>query len=251
MPPQSWRRAWKTGGWLRHLSGTTWPASTAARGVAAWIASLPASRASRGASPASGVAPTTSDGSGLTSFECVGTFDPDGSFWRTCPAFWEGASGLSSVTWPRSGAMRSGAVYERPMLARHIDENGSLCWATPDVPGGGRTITAEDVASRGQTPQGKRQVGLENEAKFWPTPCAQDDNKTPEAHLAMKHRMKGGPRQTITSLQVLTQLWTSRPVPATETPGPPSWPSGQTSRRRLNPRFVEWLMGWPERWTEP
>jgi hypothetical protein len=35
-----------------------------------------------------------------------------------------------------------------------------------------------------------------------PTPCANDDNKTPAAHMAMKARMKGGERNTITSLQV-------------------------------------------------
>jgi len=47
---------------------------------------------------------------------------------------------------------------------------------------------------------------------LWPTPVAQDDNKTPEAHLAMKARMKGGPRKTITSLNVMVkaterQMW--------------------------------------------
>jgi hypothetical protein len=36
---------------------------------------------------------------------------------------------------------------------------------------------------------------------LWPTPTANDDNKSVEAHLAMKQRMKGGPRTAITSLQ--------------------------------------------------
>lgn len=34
---------------------------------------------------------------------------------------------------------------------------------------------------------------------------AQDDNKSVEAHLAMKERMKGGPRKTITSLNVMVK----------------------------------------------
>ena len=52
---------------------------------------------------------------------------------------------------------------------------------------------------------------------LWPTPVAKDDGKSPEAHMAMKARMKGGPRNTITSLAVLarndfrqadgTQMW--------------------------------------------
>lgn len=50
-------------------------------------------------------------------------------------------------------------------------------------------------------------MGLDQQARLWPTPAAQDDNKTPEAHLAMKQRMKGGPRRTVTSLQVEAQLW--------------------------------------------
>jgi len=39
----------------------------------------------------------------------------------------------------------------------------------------------------------------------WPTPVANDDNKSVEAHLAMKARM-GGNRTAITSLQVTAQL---------------------------------------------
>jgi hypothetical protein len=45
----------------------------------------------------------------------------------------------------------------------------------------------------------------ESEFTFWPTPVAQDDNKSPEAHMAMKQRMKGGPRYKATSLQVMVK----------------------------------------------
>lgn len=38
-----------------------------------------------------------------------------------------------------------------------------------------------------------------------PTPVAHDDQKSPEAHAAMKRRMPGGERQTITSLTVLAK----------------------------------------------
>jgi hypothetical protein len=41
----------------------------------------------------------------------------------------------------------------------------------------------------------------------------------------------------------------SLPAPETPTLGEPSSPDAPTSRRQLNPEFVEWLMGWPEGWT--
>ena len=45
-------------------------------------------------------------------------------------------------------------------------------WPTPNVPNGGRTMTAEDALNKGKTAKGKRQVTLENAVRFWPTPDA-------------------------------------------------------------------------------
>jgi hypothetical protein len=74
---------------------------------------------------------------------------------------------------------------------------------------------------------------------LWPTPCAQEDGKSPEAHLAMKARMKGGPRKTVTSLTVAAKLW---PTPRNDHSGLES--HGVTALGgSLNPRFVEELMG--------
>jgi hypothetical protein len=60
--------------------------------------------------------------------------------------------------------------------------------------------------------------------KLWPTPCAQEDGKSPEAHLAMKARMKGGPRYTVTSLNVAAKLWpTPTGTPAGSGGNPETW----------------------------
>jgi len=124
----------------------------------------------------------------------------------------------------------------------------------------------------------------------WPTPTANDDNKTPEAHLAMKKRMgerdgTNANRTAITSLQVKVQTFPSFPLdPPTVTDGDESlndtpnsrrqWPTPRASdgppesshartwsttdrnlhtvireiapTKRLNPRFVAWLMNWPD-----
>jgi hypothetical protein len=57
---------------------------------------------------------------------------------------------------------------------------------------------------------------LTDAVRKWPTPCAQEDNKSPEAHLAMKANMPGGPRNTVTSLQVMAKMW---PTPNTPNGG--------------------------------
>ena len=75
----------------------------------------------------------------------------------------------------------------------------SVRWATP---------RATDGEKGGPNCRGGRgDPILAGQVCQWPTPVANDDNKTPEAHMAMKARMKGGPRNTITSLQVLVQTW--------------------------------------------
>ncbi|WP_448732107.1 hypothetical protein [Agrobacterium sp. 22-221-1] len=50
----------------------------------------------------------------------------------------------------------------------------SELWYTPNVPNGGRTLSA-DTSPTGKTADGvKRQVGLENQANWWATPQARD-----------------------------------------------------------------------------
>jgi len=120
-----------------------------------------------------------------------------------------------------------------------------ILWATP---------TEQDSSNDGGPSQYQRHsLPLNAEVKMWPTPCAQEDNKSPEAHMAMKQRMKGGPRNTITSLQVAAKMW---PTPKAVSSG-----DSQTCRHHkphdlqtavngsLNPTWVEWLMGYPLGWT--
>lgn len=117
-----------------------------------------------------------------------------------------------------------------------------------------QTPSAADVMGGHLTRGGSRsgEMLLPGQAKTWPTPCAQEDNKTPEAHLAMKARMPGGKRKTITSCQVAAESWTSsRLVPVIEKHGEPLSPTRRILRRRLNPAFVCWLMGWSTWWTHP
>lgn len=84
-----------------------------------------------------------------------------------------------------------------------------------------RTPKAGETMGRYSRVNGKDYPGLFQQADMveapWPTPVAGDDNKTPEAHLAMKKRMgerdgTGANRTAITSLAVLAQ-YTGWPTP--------------------------------------
>jgi hypothetical protein len=134
----------------------------------------------------------------------------------------------------------------------HSTQGGNLSrdaslWKTPDVPNGGRTMSAEDVAANGATDKGKRQVGLENQARFanfaatqsthppaatatptaresaWPTPKARD-SKSAEGEAGL---MRQSPDLNVIACHSFPQ------APETPTHGSESLPSGPTSRRRL------------------
>lgn len=86
----------------------------------------------------------------------------------------------------------------------------------------------------------------ENGSTFWPTPVAQDDNKSPEAHMRMKQRMKGGPRHKPTSLQVMVKgvergLW----------PTPTAQDNNQVSGNPDHPKRGTTLGGAARLWPTP
>lgn len=58
------------------------------------------------------------------------------------------------------------------------------------------------------------------------------------------------PGQRRGQLSEQTECPPGLPALATEPAGPPSSPGGRSSPLRLNPLFVEWLMGLPVGWTD-
>lgn len=120
----------------------------------------------------------------------------------------------------------------------HKDEMGldqqARHWATPQARDHMPAHTPERITAMKAEGHGMR--NLNDEAAHWPTPQASDDQR--KATKASHQRM----------LCNVTPHWSP------DCPSPPDQVirAGQPSspeRRVLNPRFVEWLMGWPIGWT--
>ena len=168
---------------------------------------------------------------GANTPELLASFDPSSSSWRTSQHSLEGGLTEFSETWPRSGTMRNGIAYPLPPLVHLTDAIGSGLWPTPTVGGGGQTLP-EGTTPTGITPSGRKQtVCLERyvkqvENRIWPTPT-----------VAMH---KGSPLKAMTRKTGASRL-SDRLDYATE--------RGIIANGRLNPTWVEWLMGFPTEWT--
>ncbi len=316
--PSSWP-GWKTRPWIERLSGTISRPSTAARGAVAWISSLPATRASRSASPGIEAASPTRATSGRTSGGSSTRSSRGWSFSKTSQATFPWASTASSETLPPSGSMRSGVCSERTMSAPRTDGSGSGAWPTatvtsgaqtaenpyPNQPGGttlpgaalkhwptasaqtygtnqggsagrvgplrpsldtlarGWNTPRASMAAKGGNPTRKQpRDDLEAQARGWATPNASDSfvgeiRTSPEARERQLHRGydNGSKRTSAGSLAKDVAAWPTLAGTASETeacglPAPQTCTHGGACKPTLNPRFVEWLMGFPIGWTD-
>lgn len=163
--PRYWPLVCKREAWTRHLSGLTLPPSTATRGAASWMESLAASRVRTCPSPADRQEYTAPEAdSGLSTSESFAKFNPDGSLLKTSrqSSLFQQEEPYSENL-PRSGSMRNGELFERPMLALRIDGSGRLSWPT---------ARAEDSESCGNHPGAVD--SLTGATKDWRTPNTRD-----------------------------------------------------------------------------
>jgi hypothetical protein len=188
-------RLWKRERSIQRLSGLTCLRSTVQLGADAWISSLRDSRAKTSVLPVAAPDSTASVPASSSTCSTLPTIAVRGaSFWRTSqasllppPPLWTKPKAIlksarppaSWENWPTAGGMRSGSLFQRPTwvpaMAVHAGSASLGEWLTPNVPNGGRSVSAEMVASHGMTVSGeKRTVGLESQTKHWATPTAQE-----------------------------------------------------------------------------
>jgi hypothetical protein len=155
----------------------------------------------------------------------LGTFDPDMPSLKTSQTclLETGEIGLSEFygTFPRSGTMRNGTVYQLPRLAPTITEIGSGLWPTPTGMTGGEGIAPshKDGTHGWSLGAAAKDSLTQKPIRIWPTPTANEDAAgTPNGKMQV---MLGNHP----SLRGTT--------------------SEEWGRGTLNPTWVEWLMGFP------
>jgi hypothetical protein len=160
---------------------------------------------------------------GLTMLDSLASFDPLSSSWKTSQLSLVEDLTVFSETWPRSGMMRSGIAYPLPTLAHLTAATESGSWPTPrSCSAMAATITPQSVWAENRFPNLETVVGR----RLWPTPNAgMEKHSTKEAYW--RNRVKKG-RQCDLQMAIYQQ----------------------TGSGSLNPAWVEWLMGFPDAWTD-
>lgn len=206
-PLRTWVQRWKRDSWFQHLCGRILKPCQHTAFETELMCSLAVIPASRSAPLGCAKEPKTQGTYGHTSTTTYEQLDLFAASLRTSKDTSALDSERSSMIWKDLVTKRRGEYSARLKLAHLIRESGST---------------------------------------FWPTPVAQDDNKSPEAHMRMKQRMKGGPRFKATSLQVMVKgvergLW----------PTPTAQDNNQVSGNPDHPKRGTTLGGAARLWPTP
>jgi hypothetical protein len=193
---------------------------------------------------------------GVTWRGWLAKYDPDSSLWRTAQCSFLEDLNESLATLPRSGMTRNGLLWELPMLEQTIrgTEFGlSENWPTPDANCGKRGTQPNWQPKRksGQTAQYTINQAVRDK-QTWPTPrscSAMAATITPESAWNEKRNPN---LETVVGRVMF-------PTPTCHNSKEGAYPSEYNRKTptlathaggKLNPMWVEWLMGWPLAWTD-
>ena len=174
-------------------------------------------------------------GCGLSLPESFASYDRDTSSWRTSQySLLEGLTEFLEP-WPKSGTMRSGFVYQLPPLVRRTSDGECSLLPTP---------TAERYGSNhggkaGRVGRVRHNLQAMARQNLWPTPVAKDAQGARNATSVRQPGSKHNDGRTLTDAVILSGDAT---LEETEK-------GNRVVGGALNPRWVEWLMGFPVGWT--
>jgi hypothetical protein len=209
--------------------------------------------------------PTTRDTFGHVSPTPFGFFDPDSHCWKTSQATFQWDSEMFKPIWPRSGTTRNGIAYRRqPSAPLTAVTEYSLwlhgrTWSTPTT----QEVEHPDMevnekgrrASKSGHGRG-HSIGLADQVRMWPTPTA---------HMAKEggHPAEGRRNTPTLTFQALWPTPTAsswgnegsrnllqKNVEAGEITEAEKRQMSAGNGGKLNPEWVEWLMGFPIGWTD-
>lgn len=240
-----WWQGWKTKPWTTRLYGTTLLPSTASLGMELWISYLRESLANQSQQPESVWEIAMRDGYGIRSDALLEKLNQQASLLKMSPISSMSVIDKSDATWKVWASSLRKRSSQRRKLARVTFGSDSL--SSPSA------LTAFQRFQQSQT-------------ESWPTPRSHEageytqdqgdpDRKRPSLtgaasnfseHSQLSFLPPVQPTQDGQNLQSSTQSSCQPSAPTTiSTSSKPS----KNERRRLNPLFVEWLMGWFPGWT--
>ena len=203
---------------------------------------------------------------------CTGSlarYDRDSCSWKTSQRCLDGGWEPYSVTFPRSGTTQNGTLFLLQPLVRRTAGKGSGLWPTPrarEIPN-----SAAHIAER--TQPGRKGPSSLSSAVMWPTPVASTAKRSEGAILAMRRLVDSGAISEQEASQMLEGSLRPKRMKAWGTPTAVCWKgSGKPGTKshqhdvkngnlrgqvitspnggQLNPKWVEWLMGFPLGWTD-
>jgi hypothetical protein len=217
------------------------------------VGSLASPSATRG----SGRGKTTNGGYGRSSHESFAYYDRDTCSWKTYQGSLTEEWTTYSESFPPSGTTRNGRACRRRPLVPRTSVTGSSSWPTPDtaVFTNGAKMRREALESGN-----KHAVSLHHavhlaERGLWPTPQAHDAAPGNPERVG-RYGTKHGGRNLNDEVALAEQrMWPTPVVEGNRNKASYSGKSGDGLQTAvgggaLNPTWVEWLMGFPEGWTD-
>ena len=171
--------------------------------------------------------------SGRTSLELLHKNDPLGAFSKMFMVTSQWASTRCYLTWKPKATPQGRLLFQLAVSMPPTEGTGSGLWATPrttDASGGARPLEEKGrrISKSSDLVFG---ANLADQVRMWPTPNASDRYN---ANMKDGHDIKKGYLRGVVKIQ---HNRNTKPLNA-EVNG------------SLNPQWVEWLMGYPEGWTE-